>query len=175
MMRTALANALEQLNDILVELEQLPRQLADNVYVEANVGRHIRHVFDHMFAIKRAIADGIVDYDIRDRGNEVEIDRLLASQQLSLLRLWLQMEDFDNRKLNVASEIDCDTTQRMRFESNLHREILYVINHTIYHAAHIKLVLAQYGISLPTHIGIAPSTATFNRQNNSDEKAPCAH
>ena len=99
MMRTALANALEQLNDILVELEQLPGQLADNVYREANVGRHMRHVFDHMLAIKLAIAEGLVDYDKRDRGNAVETDRLMASQQLSLLRLWIQTEDFDNHKV----------------------------------------------------------------------------
>ena len=174
-MRTALANALEQLNDILVELDQIPRQLADNVYKEASVGQHMRHVFDHMLAIKLAIAEGLVDYDKRDRGNEVETDRLMASQQLSLLRLWIQTEDFDNHKVAVASEIDCENTQCMRFDSNLNREILYVINHTIHHAAHIKLVLAQFGINLPAHIGIAPGTASFNRHSEQDENAPCAH
>ena len=175
MMRTALANALEQLNDILVALEQMPGQLADNVYTEANVGQHMRHVFDHMLAIKLAIAEGLVDYDKRDRGNEVETDRLMASQQLSLLRLWIQTEDFDNHKVAVASEIDCENTQRMRFDSNLNREILYVINHTIHHAAHIKLVLAQFGINLPAHIGIAPGTASFNRYNEQGGNTPCAH
>tara|TARA_R110002167_G_scaffold89012_10_gene240170 strand:+ start:45926 stop:46453 length:528 start_codon:yes stop_codon:yes gene_type:complete len=175
MMRTALANALEQLNDILVALEQMPGQLADNVYKEANVGQHMRHVFDHMLAIKLAIAEGLVDYDKRDRGNEVETDRLMASQQLSLLRLWIQTEDFDNHKVAVASEIDCENTQRMRFDSNLNREILYVINHTIHHAAHIKLVLAQFGINLPAHIGIAPGTASFNRYNEQGGNTPCAH
>lgn len=175
MMRTALANSLEQLNAILVELEQIPKQLADNVYREANIGQHMRHVFDHMLAIKAAIEDGLVDYDRRDRGNEVETDRLMASQQLSLLRLWIQTEDFDNRKVAVASEIDCDNTQRMRFDSNLNREILYVINHTIHHAAHIKLVLAQFGINLPEHIGIAPGTASYNRHSSLDEKTQCAH
>lgn len=175
MMRTALANALEQFNDILVELEQIPGQLSDNVYREANVGQHMRHVFDHMLAIKLAIGEGLVDYDKRDRGNEVETDRLMASQQLSLLRLWIQTEDFDDRKVSVASEIDCENTQRMLFDSNLNREILYVINHTIHHAAHIKLLLAQYGINLPAHIGIAPGTASFNRRGEDDGKVTCAH
>jgi len=175
MMRTALANSLEQINDILVELERMPGQLADNVYREANIGQHMRHVFDHMLAIKLAIAEGLVDYDKRDRGNEVETDRLMASQQLSLLRLWIQTEDFDNHKVAVVSEIDCENTQRMRFDSNLNREILYVINHTIHHAAHIKLVLAQFGINLPEHIGIAPGTASFNRQSGRGEKTQCAH
>ena len=175
MMRTALANALEQLNEILVELEKMPRQLADNVYREGNIGQHMRHVFDHMLAIKFAIADGVVDYDKRDRGNEVETDRLMASQQLSLLSLWIKTEDFDNHRVAVISEIDCDNTQRMRFDSNLNREILYVINHTIHHAAHIKLVLAQFGITLPAHIGIAPGTASFNRHSGRDEKIQCAH
>lgn len=178
-MRTALVCALQQLSDILSELEQMPRQLADNVYVEAGVGRHMRHAFDHLLAIKRAVGgttnNAMVDYDKRDRGNAIETDRLMASQQLSLLRLWIQTEDLDNRKVAVASEIDCDTTQRMRFESNLHREILYVINHTIHHAAHIKIVLSQYGISLPENIGVAPGTATFNRHSSDGEDTPCAH
>lgn len=175
MMRTALANSLEQLNDILVELEQMPGQLADSVYREANVGQHIRHVFDHMLAIKLAVEEGVVDYDKRDRGNEVETDRLMASQQLSLLRLWIQTEDFDDRRVSVASEIDCANTKRMHFDSNLNREILYVINHTIHHAAHIKLVLAQFGINLPAHIGVAPGTASFNRHSTQNESTPCAH
>lgn len=175
MMRTALANALEQLNDILVELEQMPGKLADNVYREGNIGQHLRHVFDHMLAIKLAIADGLVDYDKRDRGNEVETDRLLASQQLSLLRLWIKTEDFDNHRIAVVSEIDCDNTHSMRFDSNLNRELLYVINHTIHHAAHIKLVLTQFGITLPAHIGIAPGTASFNRHKGREENTPCAH
>lgn len=175
MMRTALANALNQLNDIMVELEQMPRQLADNVYCEASIGQHMRHVFDHVLAIKLAMEEGLVDYDRRDRGNEVETDRLMASQQLSLLNLWIQTEDFDNRKVVVTSEIDCETTRAMRFDSNLNREILYVINHSIHHAAHIKLALAQFGIKLPTHIGIAPGTASFNRHSGRDEKSPCAH
>ena len=175
MMRTALANALEQLNDILVELERMPTQLADNVYREANIGQHMRHVFDHMLAIRLAIQEGLVDYDRRERGNEVETDRLMASQQLSLLRLWIQTEDFDNHKVSVASEIDCENTQRMHFDSNLNREILYVINHSIHHAAHIKLLLEQFGINLPAHIGIAPGTASFNRHSERDENSPCAH
>lgn len=175
MMRTALAGALEQLNSILIELNQMPKQLAENIYREANVGQHMRHVFDHMLAIKRASNEDVVDYDKRDRGNEVETDLLMASQQLSLLRLWIKSEDFDNRKITVVSEIDCENTQRMRFDSNLNREILYVINHTIHHAAYIKLMLAQFGIALPEHIGIAPGTATFNRHGNRDENTPCAH
>jgi hypothetical protein len=175
MMRTALASALSQLDEVLMELEHLPRQLADNVYLEANIGRHLRHVFDHLLAIKEATEVGLVDYDKRDRGNEVETDRMMASQRLSLLRLWIQTEDFENRKIAVASEIDCENTQRMEFDSNLHREILYVINHTIHHAAHIKLALAQYGIALPDHIGIAPGTASFNRQSSQDDAKSCAH
>ena len=175
MMRTALSNALDQLQLILTELNRLPDQLADNLYLEANVGRHLRHVLDHAEALKQALLSGLVDYDQRDRGNAVETDRLLAMQTLSLLRLWVQTEDLDNRRIAVASEIDCEQTHRMQFDSNLHREILYVINHTIHHAAHIKLALKQFGIQLPDAIGIAPGTATHLRRSGADAIPPCAH
>ncbi|MCB1665488.1 MAG: hypothetical protein KDI28_06885 [Pseudomonadales bacterium] len=175
MMRTALSNALDQLQLILTELNRLPTQLGNEVYLDANVGRHLRHVLDHAEALKQALDTGLVDYDQRDRGNAVETDRLMAMQQLSLLRLWVQTEDLDNRRIAVASEIDCDNTQRMQFDSNLHREILYVINHTIHHAAHIKLALKQFGIALPDAIGIAPGTATHLRRSGADAASPCAH
>lgn len=175
MMRTALSNALDQLQLILTELNRLPTQLGNEVYLDANVGRHLRHVLDHAEALKQALDTGLVDYDQRDRGNAVETDRLMAMQQLSLLRLWVQTEDLDNRRIAVASEIDCDNTQRMQFDSNLHREILNVINHTIHHAAHIKLALKQFGIALPDAIGIAPGTATHLRRSGADAASPCAH
>ena len=174
-MRTALSKSLEQLQVILTELNRLPTQLGNEVYLDANVGRHLRHVLRNAEALKQALDTGLVEYDQLDRGNAVETDRLMAMQQLSLLRLWVQTEDLDNRRIAVASEIDCDNTQRMQFDSNLHREILYVINHTIHHAAHIKLALKQFGIALPDAIGIAPGTATHLRRSGADAASPCAH
>ncbi len=175
MIRTALSQALTQCTAILNELEKLPRSLADSLFIEANVGRHMRHVLDHVLALKEACTTELVDYDKRHRGNAVETDRLLASQQFSVLNLWLQTEDLDDRALIVASEIDGEKSHRMRFESNLNREILYIINHTIHHAAHIKLALSNFGIALPDHIGIAPGTASFNRSLRSNAESQCAH
>ena len=53
-MRTALSKSLEQLQVILTELNRLPTQLGNEVYLDANVGRHLRHVLDHAEALKQA-------------------------------------------------------------------------------------------------------------------------
>lgn len=174
MMRTAFSQALTQCTAVLTALEKLPTPLADSLYTDANVGQHLRHVLDHTLALKESFSTKLVDYDKRHRGSEVETNRLVASQQFLLINRWIRTEIFDNRTLTVASEIDCDASHRMLFESNLHREILYIINHTIHHAAHIKLALDQFGVTLPEEIGIAPGTASFNRSAKDSEASRCA-
>lgn len=175
MMRTALTQALAQCSAILETLATLPAPLANSVYVDASIGRHLRHVLDHTLALKEGLTSELVDYDLRHRGSEIENDRLVATAQFSVINLWVQTEDFANRPVSVASEIDCNVSHRMQFESNLHREILYVINHTIHHAAHIKLALSHFGVSLPENIGIAPGTDSFNRTNQEIKPTRCAH
>jgi len=173
--RRALNESLEQLSQILETLNTVPKPLADTVYVEANVGKHLRHNFDHLNALKTGLQTGTVDYNRRTRDSAVECDRLLAAQQLSVLQLWVDTDDLSNQTLSVISEISCHNMQSMEFTSNLHREILYMINHTIHHAAHIKLLLVQYGIKLPERIGLAPGTATHLRQVNAAGSSTCAH
>jgi uncharacterized damage-inducible protein DinB len=173
--RLALNESLEQLSQILKALSKVPDALADNVYVEANIGKHLRHNFDHLNALKSGLQSGTVDYNHRTRDSAVERDRLLAAQQLSALQLWVDTGDLSNRALSVTSEISCNNMQNMTFTSNLHREILYMINHTIHHAAHIKLLLLQYGIELPESIGLAPGTATHLRQLDVAGSLKCAH
>lgn len=65
----------------------------------------------------------------------------------------------------ITSEIDCLTTLTEKFRSNVAREALYLINHTIHHATYIRLLLKGCGVELASHIGIAPCTATFQRES----------
>lgn len=79
-------------------------------------------------------------------------------------------------ELLITSEIDCLTTLTQKFRSNVAREALYLINHTIHHAAYIRLLLKGCGIELASHIGIAPCTATFQRESQQAtiESSACA-
>jgi len=64
----------------------------------------------------------------------------------------------------VISEIDCAQSIVQRFDSSVDREFLYLINHTLHHLAYVGLVLSHAGLALPPHVGVAPGTASFLRQ-----------
>ena len=71
-----------------------------------------------------------------------------------------------NQDIQVYSEIDCLQTQNMTFKSSVAREFLYLINHTIHHAAHISLIASQHNVEIPLNTGMAPCTMTFLRSQN---------
>lgn len=173
MIRRAALQALEQVQQILKAFEALPPPEADALYVEAAAGRHLRHVFDHYHALRAGLESGCIDYNERRRESAEESCRKAASAQLEALVLWVLSAEIGNRAVTILSEVDCDETASMAFDSNLHRELLYVFNHSIHHAAHIRLALQQRGMTLPGNIGIAPCTATWHRQLDGTE-APCA-
>lgn len=173
MMKRAVHQALLQVSQILEAFDPLPSAQADALYTDSMTGRHLRHVFDHFHALRAGLATGCIDYNVRHRDSVEEICRHAAIEKLEDLELWLMSAELNNREMTILSEVDCTQASTMRFDTNLDRELLYVLNHTIHHAAHIRLALQHRGLTLPTHIGIAPCTASFQRQNASVE-APCA-
>ena len=137
------------------------------LYVERGVGPHIRHVSDHIHAFLDGVANSEIDYNFRTRNSETERDaahalQLVQSQQAKLLQV---QESAIAHSVRVHSEIGFEQSQSGYFQSSIAREMLYLINHTIHHAAYVKLNLRHAGIALPAHIGLAPCTLTFARQS----------
>lgn len=164
MLRESLGYTLRQLEETLDVIDALPPGEQRAAYTDSGVGRHLRHIFDHFLALRRGLERGTVDYDHRHRDNPVERDPGRARAQLAGILSWCAALEVTDQELTVVSEIDTRETRSIHFRSNLPRELLYLINHSIHHAAHIKLMLAGLGIALPGHIGLAPSTASHLRQ-----------
>ena len=53
--------------------------------------------------------------------------------------------------------------QSEKMTSNIGRELLYLINHSIHHMAYATLLARTHGIELPAGIGLAPGTASYER------------
>lgn len=166
MLRNALSHSLSQLIVIFHALDKLSPEEGDRLYLNSSAGRHIRHINDHFIALQNGLPAGCVDYNQRHRESQIERDRHLARRQVEALLRWSEQGDSDDRPLLIFSEIDCLQMQHARFKSSLRRELLYLINHTIHHIAHIKLLLSNYGLILPDQIGLAPATATFLREGS---------
>lgn len=164
MLRNSVLNSLSQILDIIHLVHSLPESTAIEFYRDKNAGKHIRHVLDHFYAFLPAQQTGILDYNLRNRESVVEKDWVAAKTQLLDVIEKLKVLPINDKDLSVISEIDVSDTQNEICQSNIRRELLYLINHTIHHAAYIKLLAQICEITLPAHIGIAPSTASYLRK-----------
>jgi hypothetical protein len=158
MLLDSLHAAVAQLLTILKALQQHAQ--GESIYVQSGVGRHIRHASDHLQALLEAEQKKPIDYNYRTRGSDMEsqIDSALAkinAQQKALD--WLRHAD-TQAVITIQSEMSFACTLNGSFQSSLAREMLYLINHTIHHAAYIKLSLQKHQIVLPEDVGLAPCT-----------------
>lgn len=164
MLTQALLSALEQCDVIVSHLQSLPSHQADRLYQDAGIGCHIRHVLDHFAALQAGSMRGCIDYDKRNRGSLVETNLPEAKTALCNFRAWLIATELPDVPVQVMCEVGFESTQTTATQSSLHREMLYVINHTVHHAAYIKLLMLGDDVVLPAHIGVAPVTASYRRQ-----------
>lgn len=172
MLHNALIATLEQVDTVLNQLDSLPPTQRNALFIATRTGSHLRHIYDHISALLIGVDSGVVDYNRRQRNSIEESDVESSRRRLALLRAQLRRWPKKPVSLRVVSEIDCTETINHQFESSADRELLYLINHTLHHLAYVSLSLSRAGLTLPTHIGLAPSTASFLRE---EQAAQCAH
>ena len=170
---------MKQLHKATTEALQQVQQLIDAcdrtqynqpcIHSESGIGRHVRHILDHFLALQAGLTENLIDYNRRHRDTNIENDPEIASQLVNNLLQWFTHSEhaLADRNIQVESEISISQEQNMSFESTINRELCYLINHTIHHVAYAKLVAKNLGVSLDSTIGIAPSTATYLRQQAS--------
>src|SRR6516164_8962033 len=85
----ALPPAVVPLVGVLRQTAALLGSLTDEQYalkpvgvVPSSVGGHVRHCLDHIDAILRGSGDGLLDYDRRERGTDVELSRAAALETI---------------------------------------------------------------------------------------------
>jgi hypothetical protein len=137
-----------------------------SVHSESGIGKHDRHILDHFLALQQGIANGNIDYNSRQRDTEIENGAELALQLIKQLIEWFIQPHSELKEcaVKVESEISLKQQQNMLFDSSVSRELCYLINHTVHHVAYAKLVAKEIGILVDATIGIAPSTASYLRQ-----------
>ncbi len=139
---------------------------------ESSAGSHIRHIIDHYEAIRIGFISGVIDYNVRSRGANVEIVPQLAINKLTHLSNWiseLELSDI-SKKLTLTTEVSITRKKIINIESSLARELLFVGNHAIHHYAIISQIVKKQAngkqTCAPNNFGIAPATATFLRDNS---------
>ncbi|MDA7705279.1 hypothetical protein N8772_02240 [Rickettsiales bacterium] len=162
-LKESLSDSLQQIEIILDIVDDLDPKIREKFYVKQKIGQHLRHIFDHLIILYDGMDLNILDYNKRNRHNIIETDPKLARKKLNELYNSLKIMPITDRDINIISEISVDNKINLQIKSNLKREILYIINHTIHHLAHIKIIAQFMDIKLPEKIGLAPATSSYNR------------
>jgi len=175
---------MSRLHDVTIEALNQVRSLIDsiegtsgaseNLYATSGIGVHVRHVADHFRAFQAGVTSGTVDYNVRRRECVLERRSDLGLLEIESLITWLQTAAFTEAPVTVVSEISCLQTKTVQFQSNTNRELLYLINHTIHHAAYAALLARQHGVTPDLGIGSAPATASYLRDSDAKLDEPCS-
>jgi uncharacterized damage-inducible protein DinB len=125
------------------------------------VGPHLRHCIDAYRCLLDGLTSGVVDYDARSRDRRVETDReagLTAMGDLIDDLRALTAVDAGRELLarvdTPAAVDEADASSR----STLHRELQFLVGHTVHHYALIAMILRQHGVDVGREFGVAPST-----------------
>lgn len=135
------------------------------------IGKHVRHIVDHLWAFQEGMRTGCVDYNVRHRDTALETEPKFAENALHKFIAWFKAESLQRQDITVISEISASHLEQVRIPSSINRELAYLINHTLHHVAYASVLARSMGIAVPQYLGTAPATASYLRAQG---KAPCA-
>ena len=161
----------QELIDSVIETlrqgETLLSEISDESYTQkvpiafnASIGGHYRHCLDHFRSLLDSAMAGDLNYDCRERGTLIEIDRFAALNATRELReSYGRLDpDFLMRPLAVTCKTSYATAGSQVSPSSVGREIMYSVAHAVHHYALIGVMGGIMGLQMPPGFGVAPST-----------------
>jgi len=167
-------------------LEQALRvlsELSDGAYRSVSraaggtIGAHLRHIADHIDALRYGCNSGVVDYDRRTRGGPIEHSCEAGKAYLRQAQQWLKSlpEQQLQTPLRVRSDMGLGEPRLVEHSSHLGRELMFVFSHAVHHYALIDIIARDLGHRLPAEFGVAPATLNQAQPGQSQEtRKPCA-
>lgn len=136
---------------------RLIENLTDAHYTK--IGAHFRHNLDFVNAFLNVLEIGKIDYEKRERNEQIEQNRGFAIEQIVFLisRLKNLSNEVLECEILVASEVETDVWHK----SSVARELEFLHSHTIHHHALIAEKLSNSGVEITADFGVAPSTLKF--------------
>ena len=161
-------HTLEELSHViqLMNNEQFSKPLT--IFSGSSIGMHARHIVEFYQCLLTQYNDNQqINYDKRRRDHTLETCTkhfgLTINQIVNTLEMVAQ--DCLNTPLSITSEGEDDASTPIF--SSLARELQYNLEHTIHHAAFIKIGVLSLlpDAHLPKTFGVAPSTLRHQKQH----------
>jgi len=158
--KSVAAQALQDAEVYLREIDPEVYGMPLDLLFGASIGQHTRHFIEFYQCLLDQITTPSpeVNYSKRLRQPAIEENPEFAMQTIqNLVNEILALDE------NIICQLKCSEqfeNEDVYVDSNLERELLYNVEHTIHHLAIIKIGIAAVapGIILPERFGIAPST-----------------
>ncbi|UYM17837.1 DinB family protein [Endozoicomonas euniceicola] len=157
-----------QLNiEALTELSELLKQIPDEFFTArlseycGPVGSQIRHIIEFYKGFLQGLDLGSINYDNRPRNSSLETSCDEALGQIDMICHHLALLDDQYEALDFQACGGADQT--ISTTSNMHRELLFLHNHTDHHKAIITLLLEPTGFKLPDNFGLALATRVYQQ------------
>jgi len=160
-------HSLMQLDAFLncIETSQYQQQLP--LLSESTLGMHVRHIIEFYQCLIKGQLQGQINYDARERSLLQESNIEYARSCIKNLQIDLEMIS-ENKSIHLITEQN-NIESKLIIDSNLYRELSYVIEHTIHHFAIIKMACITYfpSILFDEDFGIAYSTINYRNRVHS--------
>jgi hypothetical protein len=157
----SIKETLIELNNVLSMMDDKQFSKPLNIFSGSSIGMHARHTIEfYQCLLFQYEKDPIINYDKRKRDPLLENNLKYFTN--TIIQLITKLAELDKSSLDTPLSItnDCEHYSADIISSNLARELHYNLEHTIHHAAFIKIGILSLmpDVQLPKTFGIAPST-----------------
>ena len=129
-----------------------------------SIGPHMRHCYEHFSALRDGFDGGTINYDIRERNQELEQDPAAFAAVMTGIVRWLEAMDAEILEAPLTiRQIPRVGAEEISSASTLRRELLFLTSHTIHHLAIVSMLAEIHGVALPPDLGVAYSTTTHEQ------------
>jgi hypothetical protein len=138
--------------------EQFNRKL--EILSDASIGQHVRHILEFYQCLFHGNASKTVNYDLRQRDNELETDLICAIDTIDMITNALLDIKADFPVTFVADYSTLEDQPPTEIKSSFFRELAYNLEHSIHHQALIKVAITEMELTalVKSDFGYAPST-----------------
>ncbi|MGY3568913.1 hypothetical protein [Vibrio paucivorans] len=155
---------LQQGRDFLLTLTDEQYCFIAKPLLTSSIGQHFRHWLDIFHALFQS--RGVIDYNLRRRGHEVESTKRVALQEIDEFIAKLQRQPLEelNQSVVVLSEVSLSQSHTCSLESTFGRELTFAALHANHHFAMAKVATTLLDVKTCDEFGLAPATASFMRE-----------
>lgn len=132
----------------------------------STIGAHTRHIIEFYQEFMPVLADASLTdlcYDNRKRELALEHSKDSATEALEAISTSLVETNFANRSITLACIAQPDAPLS-KMETNLERELMFLLDHSIHHMAIIKMLAENSDISFDESFGVAGATLVYQKK-----------